>query len=69
MTQNHEIRVLVIDDDFFARSDLVGRLAARLVYPPTGETTTYLRCFELQTRQVARYMLGQQGSYGPLPAR
>ncbi len=46
-----------------------GRLAAALAYPPTGETTTFLRCLELQARQAARYVLGQQARYHPLLAR
>ncbi|HOG48825.1 MAG TPA: CRISPR-associated endonuclease Cas1 [Anaerolineae bacterium] len=45
------------------------RLAATLVYPPSGETTTYLRCLELQTRQAARCILGQQARYQPLLVR
>lgn len=34
-----------------------------VVYPPTGKQNTYRRCFELQTRQVARIVLGKARKY------
>ena len=45
------------------------RLASPLLYPPTNQTTTYTRGLELQCRQVARCLMGQQSSYQALLLR
>ncbi len=39
------------------------RVTTRLRYPLTGEQATYRRCFELQTRQMARVIKGEAAEY------
>jgi len=41
------------------------QISRRVRYPPTGERTTYRRCVELQVRQLARVVLGQERRYRP----
>lgn len=36
---------------------------SHVVYPPSGKQNTWRRCFELQTRQVARIVLGKAKKY------
>ena len=38
-------------------------ITARVRYPFTGEEMTYRRCIELQTRQMARVIKGEQAEY------
>jgi CRISPR-associated protein Cas1 len=45
------------------------RIHTRIHYPFTGEKTTYRRCLELQARQLARVLLGQQERYYPFAIR
>lgn len=42
------------------------RVTTQVRYPPTGEQTTYRRCFELQTRQMARVVKSEQAEYKPM---
>lgn len=42
------------------------RITAHVRYPFTGEETTYRRCVELQTRQMARVIKGEQVTYQAL---
>jgi len=42
------------------------RATAKTRYPPTGEETTSRRCFELQTRQMARVIKGEAAAYHPM---
>lgn len=39
------------------------RVTTHVRYPFTGEQTTYRRCMELQTRQMARVVKGEQDAY------
>lgn len=39
------------------------RVNTRVRYPPTGEQATYRRCFELQTRLMARVIKGESPDY------
>jgi len=45
------------------------RLHTRVYHPWAGETTSYRRCLELQARQMARVILGQQDRYHPMTVR
>jgi CRISPR-associated protein Cas1 len=40
-----------------------------VIYPPTGERTTYRRCFELQARQFARCIREVKATYRPMTIR
>ncbi len=42
------------------------RVTAKVRYPLTGEQTTYRRCIELQTRQLARVVKGEATTYQPM---
>jgi len=44
------------------------RVTAMVRYPLTGEQTMLRRCFELQVRQVARLVRGEQAAYRPFVA-
>jgi CRISPR-associated protein Cas1 len=39
------------------------RVASRVLYPPSGERTSYRRCLELQARQLARVVLGKRARF------
>ena len=45
------------------------RVNEQVVYPPTGEKTSYRRIFELQAYAVARTVLGEQPAYQPFTIR
>lgn len=45
------------------------RVTSKVEYPLTGETTTWRRMFELQTRQMARVIKGEQGKYQAIVSR
>jgi CRISPR-associated protein Cas1 len=42
------------------------RVNTKVTYPLTGERNTYRRCFELQVRQLARFILGEEREYRPM---
>jgi CRISPR-associated protein Cas1 len=64
------IPVLLRDD---ARKRFINlyetRINEQIFYPPTGETTSYRRIFELQAYQMARVILGETPEYIPLIVR
>lgn len=41
------------------------RLQREIVYPPSGERTSYLRCLELQARHLAQILRGKAQEYRP----
>lgn len=45
------------------------RVNTRIYYAPAGERVAYRRCFELQARQLARVISGQQERYEPVVIR
>jgi len=45
------------------------RLRTTVTYPPTQEQTPYLRCLELQVRQLARVLTNREPAYTPYRVR
>lgn len=45
------------------------RVRSEVVYPPTQQRLSYLRCIELQVRQVAQVLTNQQPAYQPYKTR
>jgi len=45
------------------------RMATRVRHDPSGTQTSWRRCLELQTRQVANLVLGKADRYAPVVAR
>jgi CRISPR-associated protein Cas1 len=43
-----------------------GRVQTIVIHPVANNRVTYRRCFELQARQIARIVTGQQETYKPL---
>lgn len=45
------------------------RISSMVLHPPSGEMTSYRRCFELQVRQLARVVLGKADGYRAMTIR
>lgn len=68
---SRQIRPVYLKED--ARRKFIGLYEARvneqIVYPLTGERTTYRRIFELQAYQMGRAILGELDAYRPMLVR
>ena len=42
------------------------RMTSEVVHPPTGDKTTLRRCMELQVRQLARVVKGEEAKFQPM---
>lgn len=69
-TESTRLPVLLKDE---ARKRFIAlyetRINEQIFYPPSGETTSFRRIFELQAYQMARLILGQIPDYVPLMVR